>query len=150
MVSTILCVNCQLRYFFAGRTFLADVLDGEQNETVMVAGTENLPGVDQHCAQTDGWEIVLDLEAFDRRTMGDDALQQGAKGGDVPLPVAEVVDVTSFGLGAAGAEGLVEGAISGGDIQVPIENDQRAGYGLNNVGSGKVGQNSFPSWISRP
>jgi hypothetical protein len=44
----------------------------------MVAGTKNLPGIDQHCAPTNGRKIMLNLEPFDRCTMRDHALEQGA------------------------------------------------------------------------
>ena len=99
----------------ARRAFLADILDGEQDEAVMVAGAENLARIDQHGAPANGREIVLDLEAFDRRAMRDHAFEQSAQRGNIPLPVAEVVDQAAFGLVGAGAEGLVEGAIGGCD-----------------------------------
>jgi hypothetical protein len=64
-----------------GRAFLADVFDRQQDETVMVAGAEDLARVDQHRAPADGREIVFDLEPFDRGAMGNHALEQGAQRG---------------------------------------------------------------------
>ena len=86
---------------------------------------------------------MLDLEAFDRCPMRDHALKQGAQLRDVPLPVSEVVNMTSLGLAGARAEGLVEGAIGRSDIQVSIENDECAGYGLNNVAGSNIGHRFF-------
>jgi hypothetical protein len=101
---------------FPRGALLADILDGKQNGAVMVAGMKDFPGIDQHRAPADGREIVLDLEPFDRRTMGDHALEEGAKRGDVPLPVSEVVDMTALGLIGARAERLVERAIGRCDV----------------------------------
>ena len=42
--------------FLAGGALLADVLDGQQDEAVMVAGAEDLARVDQHGAPADGRE----------------------------------------------------------------------------------------------
>ena len=128
-----------------GRALLADILDGEQDEAVMVAGAKNLPGVDQHGAPANGREIMLDLEPFDRCAMGDHALEQGAQRGDIPLPVSEVVDMTSLGLVGARAERLVERAIGRGDVQVSVENDERAGHGLDNVARSNIGHRHFRS-----
>ena len=122
-----------------GRALLADILDGQQDGTVMVAGAEYLARIDQHRAPANRREIVLDLEPFDRCTMRDHALEQGAQGGDVPLPVSQFVDVTSLGLVGAGAERLVEGAIGRGDVEISVENDERAGDGLDNFAGGNLG-----------
>ena len=72
----------------SGGAFLADILDGEQDGAVMVAGAENLARIDQHRAPANGREIVLDLEPFDRCAMRDHALKQCAQRGDIPLPVS--------------------------------------------------------------
>ena len=97
------------------RAFLADILDGQQDRTVMVAGAENLACIDQHRAPADGREIVLDLEPFDRGAMWDHAFQQGAQRRNIPLPVSEVVNETALGLVGAGAKRLVKGAVGRGD-----------------------------------
>ena len=123
----------------ARRALLADVLDGEQDGAVMVAGAENLARIDQHGAPADGREIVLDLEAFDRCAMRDHALKQRAQRGDIPLPVAEIVNETALGLARAGAKRLVERAIGGCDDQISVENDERARHGLDNVARGNIG-----------
>src|ERR1700692_4512782 len=49
-----------------GSALLADILDGEQDGAIMVAGTKYFPGIDQHRAPANGREIMLDLEPFDR------------------------------------------------------------------------------------
>ena len=121
-----------------GRALLADILDGEQDEAVMIAGAKDLAGVDQHRAPADGRKIMLDLEAFDRCAMRDHALEQSAQRGNVPLPVAEVVDKTALGLGGARAKRLVERAIGGCDVQISVENDERAGHGLDDVARSNV------------
>src|SRR6267142_1363068 len=101
---------------FPSCTFLADILDGEQNETIMITGTKNLPGIDQHCTPTNGRKIMLNLEPFYRCTMMNHALKQGAQRRDVPLPVSEVVDKTSLGLIGACANRVVERAIGRRDV----------------------------------
>jgi hypothetical protein len=60
-----------------GGALLADILDREQDETIMVAGAKNLSGIDQHCAPANGRKIMLNLESFNRCTMGNHALEQG-------------------------------------------------------------------------
>ena len=46
------------------RPFLADILDSEQDGAVMVAGAENLAGIDQHGAPANGRKVVLDFESL--------------------------------------------------------------------------------------
>jgi len=64
--------------FTPGSALLADILDSEQNGTVMVARAKNFAGIDQHCALANDGKIMLDFEPFDRCTMRDHALEQGA------------------------------------------------------------------------
>jgi hypothetical protein len=80
--------------------------------------------------------------------MGNHALKKTAQGGDIPLPVSEIINMTSLGLVGARAKRLVERAISRGDVQVSIENDECTGYSLNNVARGNIGQDFFSSEIS--
>jgi hypothetical protein len=47
--------------------------------------------------------------------------------------------MTSLSLIGAGAKRLVERAICRCDVQVSVENDERAGYGLNNVTRSNIG-----------
>jgi hypothetical protein len=75
--------------------------------------------------------------------MGNDALEQGMQGRDIPLPVSQFVNMTSLGLGAAGAERLVEGAIGRGDVEVSVEKDERAGNGFDNVAAGDIRHELF-------
>ena len=77
----------------------------------MVARAKNLPGIDEHGASSNGREIMLNLEPFDRCTVRDHALKQGAQLGDIPLPVSEVINKTSLGLNGARSKRLVEGTI---------------------------------------
>ena len=86
---------------------------------------------------------MLDLEAFDRGAMRDDAFQQGAQRRNIPLPVAQIVDQAALGLVRAGAEGLVKGAVGRRDVQVAVEDQQRAGNGLDNVAGGNIGYGFF-------
>jgi hypothetical protein len=58
-------------------------------------------GVEEHGAPAEAGEVVLDLVALDRGAPGDDRLEQVAQVGDVPLPVAELVEVAAEGLVAA-------------------------------------------------
>src|SRR5665647_1531830 len=136
--------------FLPGSALLADILDSEQNGTITAAGVKNLPGIDQHCALSNGREIMLNLEPFNRCTMGDHALKQGAQRGDIPLPVSEVVNMTSLGLIGARAERLIERTIGRCDVYIFFENDEGAGLGLNNVARSNVGHGfisyGFFSW----
>jgi hypothetical protein len=83
---------------------------------------------------------MLDLEPFNRGAVRNDAFEQGAKRGNVPLAVAEIVDEASLGLAAAGAKRLVERPVRGPDDQVLVEDDQGAGNGLDDVAGGNFGQ----------
>ena len=94
-----------------GRALLTDVFDGKKDETVMIAGSKYLSRIDQHRPPADRRKIVLDLEPFDGGTMGNYAFEQRPQRGDVPLPVAESVNVAPLGLIGAGAKRLIERAI---------------------------------------
>jgi hypothetical protein len=133
-----------------GGALLADILDGEQNGAIVVAGTKNLPGIDQHGAPADGREIMIDLEPFDRCPMRYHAFEQDAQRRDIPLPVSEVVDMTSLGLLGARAKRLVECTIGGCDVQISIENDECAGHGLDNVACSNIGDRHFHPSSSIP
>jgi hypothetical protein len=135
--------------FFAGGAFLADILDGKQNGAVIIARTEYLAGVDQHRALTDCREIMLDLEPFDRGTVGDHALKQRAQRRDIPLPVSEIVNKTALGLFGIRAKRLIEGAIGRSDVEIPVENDERAGHGFNNVARSNIRDCHISSSISQ-
>src|SRR5476649_1282876 len=128
------------------RALLADVLDGEQYGAVEIAGTEDLSRIDQHRAQANRWKDMLDFEALDRCAMRDHALEQGAQGRNIPLPVSQIVDVTSLGLVRAGAERLVEGAIGRGDVEIAVEDDERAGNGLDYFDGGNL-RDRIPPFI---
>jgi hypothetical protein len=109
----------------------------------MIAGTKNLAGIDQHCPLTNGGKVMLNLESFDRCAVRDHAFQKIAKGRDIPLPVSEVVYVTSLGLLGARAEHLIERPIGGCDVQVFIKDDKGAWDRFNNVTGINIGQCSL-------
>ena len=54
--------------------------------------------VEQHDPASDDREGVLELEVVEDGAHGDDVFEQRAQIGDVPLPVAELVDQLVLGL----------------------------------------------------
>jgi hypothetical protein len=81
-------------------------------------------GVQQHGALAQAGKVVLDLEAVHRRVLGDDGLEQDPKGGDVPLPVAQVVQQAAHGVLRIDLEDLVEGPAGRQDDEAPVQHQQ--------------------------
>ncbi|NRP73917.1 hypothetical protein ILFOPFJJ_04838 [Ensifer psoraleae] len=71
---------------------------------------------------------MLDLIVHNRRALRNDLFEQAAQLGDVPLPVAEFIDVLSDRLIAADLEGREEGTARALDAQVLVQDKQRIGY----------------------
>ena len=53
---------------------------------------EDLPGVEQDDLAADAGKIMFDLIAVEHGIMGEDLLDEHPQLGNVPLPVAEIVD----------------------------------------------------------
>ena len=92
-----------------------------------------LAGVEQHHPAADGREGVLQLEVVEDGALGDDVLEQGPQGGDVPLAVAQLVDEAVLGLLGGDVEGLVEGAVGGPDAQGGVEDQQGLAHRVDDV-----------------
>jgi hypothetical protein len=112
---------------------LGDVLDREQERGGVVVGVEQPAGVEEHGAPAEAGEVVLDLVALDRHAPRDDLLEQVAQVGDVPLAVAELVEVAAEGVVAADPEGLVERAAGADDAQVAVEHEQGVADGVDDA-----------------
>lgn len=70
---------------------------------------------------------MLDLEAVHGGLLGNDRLQQQAKGRNIPLAVAERVEQRALGLRGVDFECLVEGAAGGQHAKFLIEDQERLG-----------------------
>ena len=112
---------------------LGDVLDREQKGETVVVGVKQLAGVEEHDAPTQVRELVLDLVALDRQALGDHRLEQVAQIGDVPLPIAELVERPADGLVATDLEGLEERAAGGHDAEIAVEHEQGLAHGVDDA-----------------
>lgn len=70
---------------------------------------------------------MLDLIVDHRHALRDHLVEQAAQFGNVPLPVAEIVDVLADRLVAVDLEGGEEGAAGCLDAEVLIQQQQRIG-----------------------
>ena len=94
---------------------------------------EDLPGVEQDGLAADAGKVVLDLVAVDHGVVREDLLDEHPQLGDVPLPVAQVVDEVPDGLLGRHLEGRVEALVRGEDLQVVVQHHQRLAHGLDDV-----------------
>ena len=78
-------------------------------------------------------EIMLDFIAIEHGIMGEDLLKEYPQLGNVPLPVAEVVDEIPDCFLGRYLEGIVEAVVGGEDLQVGIQHHQRLAHGFHDV-----------------
>ena len=99
---------------------LGDVFHGQKYDVRADVFPENLPGVEQYDFAADIEENVVDLIAVEHRCIGEDVLEKHPQLGDIPLPVAEVVDEIADGFLGRHLEGLVEAGIGRDNPQLGI------------------------------
>jgi hypothetical protein len=107
------------------RAARGDVGEGQQDRGVWTGLVDHHAGVQQHGALAQAREVVLDLEAVHRRVFRDDGLEQDPKGGDVPLPVAQVVEQAAHGVLRIDLKDLVEGTAGRQDDEAPVQHQKR-------------------------
>ncbi|HEX2121143.1 MAG TPA: histidine kinase dimerization/phospho-acceptor domain-containing protein, partial [Thermoanaerobaculia bacterium] len=78
-------------------------------------------------------KVVLELVVVEDGAHRQDVLEQRTQVGDVPLPVAELIDEPPLGLFRRDGEGLVEGAVRRMDAQFGVENQQRLAHGVDHI-----------------
>jgi hypothetical protein len=120
-------------FFLLLAAAVGDVLDREQERGAVVVEVEQLAGVEPHGAPAQAGDIVLDLVAFDRCALGDHRLEQMTQVGEVPLPVAELVQVAAESGVPVDAEDLEERAAGGHHAQFLVEDEQRLAHGVDDV-----------------
>ena len=76
---------------------------------------------------------MLDLVAVEHGIMGKDVLKEHPQFGNVPLPVAEVVDEIPGCFPGRYLEGIVEAVVGREDLQFGIKHHQRLAYGFDDA-----------------
>src|SRR6201984_3790532 len=120
------------RFFEAAAT--GHILKGEEDQGL--PGAE-AAGIQKHDAFADALKIVADFKIVDANFVAEDAIQELAEPGNIPLPITEIQDATTYGLRRQDLEGFVKGRIGYDDIQIGVQNqngfaggfDQRIGVG---------------------
>ncbi len=85
----------------------------------------NLAGVQYHGLQAYGRELMRDLEALEEGILGQDVFEELAQFWDIPLAIAELVDVPLFRFFGIDLEHLVEGLIGRQDAEVLVQDQHR-------------------------
>ena len=108
-----------------GTLVLGDVLDGEQEQALAAFHRREPAGVEQHDFRADRGERVLHFEIVNGIEVLQDSVEQRPQTGDIPLTVAEVVNELALRFHFRDAEGEVERAIRGHDVQTLVEHNKR-------------------------
>ena len=111
-----------------GPAQLGDVLDRQQDQVGAAVARHHL-GVEPHAAPADLLEAVLHVVVADLLPLEKGLLQQRSQRGDVPLPVAELVDRPALGLLLDDLERAVEGLVRRHHAEVHVEHEQRRARG---------------------
>jgi hypothetical protein len=101
-----------------------NILDREEDEVRMSAIRGKATGVESHAFLADRGKIVLDLEIVYGHSSGNGFFEQDSQVGNVPLTVAEFIDVASERLVSAGVKFLVESGVSRQDSEVFVEDQE--------------------------
>jgi hypothetical protein len=105
----------------------------EQQGPADVVGMEQPARGQEHRAPAEAREIVLDLIVQDGAALGDHVFEQTAQLRDVPLSIAKFVEVLPDRLIAADFECVVESPAGRLDTEVPVEDKQRVGDGVDDA-----------------
>ena len=90
--------------------FLGNVRDGQEDQIFALVRFD-ATGVDAHGAGAEMRKVVTDFEIVGALIVLDDVVEQGAEGGDIPLPFAEIVNELAFGFLRGDLEQAAEGGI---------------------------------------
>jgi hypothetical protein len=90
----------------------------------LVAGPIDLPRIEQHHPSSNRREDAVHFEGLDRRTFGKDGFDQGAQLGNVPLSVAELIELPADRILCGDCECVDKGTVRKPDRQVGIEHEQ--------------------------
>jgi hypothetical protein len=83
-----------------------------------------LSGVEEHHASADRWKFVLHLIGLDGAVFRDYLFEYIAKSRNVPLSIAQKVELSALRVPRLYREGLVKGATCGNYAQVSVEHDK--------------------------
>ena len=104
---------------------LGHVFDRHQDLVCVVAGPIDLPRIEHHHPSSNRREDAVHFEGLDRRTFGKDSFDQGAQLGNVPLSVAELIELPADRILWGDCECVAKGTVRKPNRQVGIEH-QRA------------------------
>jgi len=85
--------------------------------------------VEKHRARTNALEIVRHRVIIERGVLWQDFSQQSPQFGNVPLPIAQLVEQTPFGFFRRRRKNAIEGAVRRDNAQIVVQNDERIARG---------------------
>src|SRR6202035_1005091 len=100
---------------------LGHVFDRHQDLLCVVAGPIDLPCIEHHHSSSNRREDAVHFEGLDRRAFGKDGFDQGAQLGNVPLSVAELIELPADRILWDDCECAAKGTVRKPDRQVGIE-----------------------------
>src|SRR5438477_5001140 len=127
-VDDVLCIGLDLIQKLLRAPPLGDVFHRQQDEIGVKRS-----GVEQHHPAANVWKIVFEDKIVEYGTSGHDVFEQSSQCGQSPLPVAELINVTSLGFRRRDSKGLVERRVRRADAQSGVEDEQRFAHGIKNV-----------------
>jgi hypothetical protein len=113
-----------------------NVLHREQDELDTIEAAR----VQQDRASSDPRKVMRHLIVVEDRILRQNLFQQGMQRRQIPLPIAELIDVLAFGLRRAYLKQLVEGGIGGLHAEVGREDEERFPDRLDNLFRGVLGR----------
>ena len=112
-----------------------DVLHREQDELDIIEAAR----VQQDRARANPLKVMAHLIVVEDRILRQNLFQQGMQLGNIPLPIAELIDELADGLRWAHLKHLVEGRIGRLHAEVGREDEQRFPDRLDNLFGGVFG-----------
>ena len=95
------------------------VLDMEQDQ--LLSGLRfDAAGVEHHDARSEMREVVAHFEVFHQAIVGENFFQQFSQSGNIPLPIAEVLNRTLLGFVACHSKIPIEGRVGALYAQVTV------------------------------
>ena len=126
-----LLLSEQLVFFPLGISTLGYVFYRQQEGRGRAVLVEHLSRVEEHHAPADGWEFVLHLIGLDGAVFRDHIFEDSPQSRNVPLPIAQQVELSALRVPRLHRESPVKGSTRGNYAQVSIENDKRLPNGVN-------------------
>ena len=121
----------QLVFFPLGISALGYIFYRQQEGSGRSVLVEHLSRVEEHHAAADGWEFVLNLIGLDGAVFRDHIFEDSPQSRNVPLPIAQQVELSALRVARLHRESPVKGSTRGNDPQVSIENDKRLPNAVN-------------------